>query len=349
MNKQPLISFIIPCYNAQEYLEQCVNSVIGQTYSNLEIILVDDGSKDSTPKLCDSFAERDERVRVIHKQNSGASQARNSGLAEAVGDYIMFLDSDDWIEPETCARAISEATVNSSDVVIWSYVREFEGVSKPKLILGNKCTVYDKSDVWTLHRRLVGLYGEELFHPEQADSLITVWGKLYRRDVIANYKFVDMSEIGTEDVYFNIQVFGNVQSAVYIPECYSHYRKTNANSLSTAYTRKIFERWKRLFNRIDAYLCENQLPETYHQALRNRVSFCLIGLGINLAESSEPLHKKFSELGIVLNDPVYQNAIASLDFSRLPLKWKVFFVFAKHKNILLLYAMLFVIKFLRRR
>lgn len=348
MSNEPLISVIVPCYNAQEYLIQCVESIRNQTYSNLEIILVDDGSTDKTPEMCDELARRDERVKVFHKHNEGVSQARNTGLAVALGEYVMFIDSDDWIDLETCERALCAAKSVNADVAIWSYVREFSCGQKPKLILGEEQRFYDKSSIGELHRRLVGLTDAELATPEHADSLVTVWGKLYRRTIIRNIKFLDISEIGTEDVYYNVLAFGKAETAVYIPQCYNHYRKTNEKSLSTAYTRRIFERWKNLYVKIQKYLDENKLPESYYDALRNRICFGIIGLGTNLAQSGESTRHILSELNAVLSDPVYREAINRLEFRYLPMKWKAFFYFAKKRHVVCLYLMLCAINFIRK-
>ena len=94
----PMISVIVPIYNVEKYLARCVDSIVNQTYKNLEIILVDDGSPDRCPQMCDDYAEKDSRIKVIHKKNGGLSDARNAGMAVATGEYISFIDSDDWIE-----------------------------------------------------------------------------------------------------------------------------------------------------------------------------------------------------------------------------------------------------------
>lgn len=94
----PLISVIVPIYNVEKYLVRCVDSIVNQTYKNLEIILVDDGSPDRCPQMCDDYAEKDSRIKVVHKKNGGLSDARNAGMAVATGEYISFIDSDDWIE-----------------------------------------------------------------------------------------------------------------------------------------------------------------------------------------------------------------------------------------------------------
>ena len=100
VNKNDLISIIVPVYNMEQYMERCVNSIINQTYHNLEIILVDDGSTDHSPAMCDEYALRDGRIKVVHKPNGGLSDARNAGLTVASGNYIGYVDSDDWIEPQ---------------------------------------------------------------------------------------------------------------------------------------------------------------------------------------------------------------------------------------------------------
>ena len=107
MERKTLISVIVPVYKVEQYLPQCVESILNQTYRNLELILVDDGSPDGCGKICDAYAEKDSRVRVIHKKNGGLSDARNAGLNAASGDYLSFIDGDDWIEPDTYAASMA--------------------------------------------------------------------------------------------------------------------------------------------------------------------------------------------------------------------------------------------------
>ena len=126
MKKQPLISIIIPVYNVERYLAQCLDSVINQTYPNLEIICVNDGTTDSSGQILEQYAQKDGRIVVIVQENQGLSGARNTGLKHVHGKYIMFVDSDDWIELETCEDAVIAAEKHNADLVMWSYVREFE-------------------------------------------------------------------------------------------------------------------------------------------------------------------------------------------------------------------------------
>lgn len=117
--KQPLISIIVPIYNVEQYLRRCVDSIINQTYQNIEIILVDDGSPDNCGKICDEYAKQDQRVKVIHKPNGGLSDARNVGIENSQGDYLMFIDSDDWIELNSCDYLLDLSHKNNSDIVIF--------------------------------------------------------------------------------------------------------------------------------------------------------------------------------------------------------------------------------------
>lgn len=120
---EPLISVIVPVYKVEEYIHQCVDSIVGQTYRNLEIILVDDGSPDSCPMICDEYAKKDSRIKVIHKENGGLSDARNAGMSICTGDYIAFVDSDDWIEPEMYFSMIAMMQEKNLDIVFCT-VRE---------------------------------------------------------------------------------------------------------------------------------------------------------------------------------------------------------------------------------
>ena len=118
MQQDILVSIIVPVYNVEEYLERCVDSILNQTYGNLEVILVDDGAKDSSGHICDSYARKDARVRVIHKENGGLSSARNAGIDVAAGEYLEFVDSDDWIEPDAVESMLSLAVTNNVELVV---------------------------------------------------------------------------------------------------------------------------------------------------------------------------------------------------------------------------------------
>lgn len=332
MKEQPLISVIIPVYNVERYLAQCLDSVIRQTYENLEIICVNDGTRDSSRKILGHYAEKDCRIVVIDQENQGLSGARNTGLLYTHGKYVMFVDSDDWIELETCEEAVRAAEKHHADLVMWSYAREYDQKSKEKYMFWEDETVFEKAQVQSqLHRRLCGLLGEELRHPDYANAIETAWGKLYltERIVDNHVEFVDTKEIGTEDALFNLYALGYIERAVYLRRCYNHYRKTNQGSLTKTYNEKLFERWQRLFDYMEQYIQVNHLPAEYENALNNRIALSLLGLGLNIVGSDYSIGKKLELLNEVLYSNRYQRAYKNLDYSYFPLHWKLFYGCAK--------------------
>lgn len=116
-----LLSVVVPVYKVEPYLDRCVESIVNQTYSNLEIILVDDGSPDRCPQMCDEWAKRDGRIKVVHKQNAGLGMARNTGIENAAGEYICFFDSDDYVALDTIEKAYRLAAAEKSDIVLFGY------------------------------------------------------------------------------------------------------------------------------------------------------------------------------------------------------------------------------------
>lgn len=326
----PLVSVIIPVYNTKKYLAECLDSVCAQTYPQLEIIVVDDGSTDDSGVLLQEYSQKDHRIRVITQKNQGLSAARNRGLEFSSGEYVMFLDSDDWIDEKTCDTAIHIIADTKSDVILWSYMREYPSSSKPVYPLGDKLFTWDESKIKTLYKQMIGLQNEQLREPQKTDSLITAWGKLYRRSIIGEIRFVDTKIIGTEDALFNIQVFSQVKRAAYTPNPFSHYRKTNADSLTRKYKDQLVYQWQELYRRIKIQLDSENASSEYYQALSNRIALGLIGLGMNLAEDGRlNITQKRRELKKILQMPHYRAALASLPLNYFPSHWKVFFACAK--------------------
>lgn len=207
--KENTISIIIPAYNVESYIESCLLSVISQTYKSLEIIVVDDGSKDRTGEIADNYAEKDERIFVIHQKNGGVSNARNTGMKHANGEYIMFLDSDDWIESKCCETVIREIQNEEADLVFFEYYKEYKDKSIRMKTYKKKKLIYNQNGV------------KEFFIYDM--RTITPWGKIYRHEVINMYQYNEMFKMA-EDVDFNYRVYEKVRKAVYIQKPLLHYR-----------------------------------------------------------------------------------------------------------------------------
>ncbi len=346
--KQPRISIVIPAYNVEDYLSECLDSVRNQTYRNLEIIIVDDGSTDHTGTICDEYAQKDDRITVIHTKGCGVSEARNLGLRHVSGEYVQFVDSDDWIDPDTCEKAMSAALEHDVDMVIWCYVSEHGDRSlRRKSISGAGRTFFDE-DYQRLRNTAIGLSGDELNHPERLDSLSCIWNKLYRAEIAKSIRFIDKNIFGVEDLLYSVACFLKAKSAVFIEEYLYHYRKTHMSSLTKQYDKDYLPKKLKLF----AYLREMIADTGDSRAdacLQNRIALDVIGFSqvILRADGGRKTHIRL--IGETITEAVYAHALAQLDTSVMPAHWKLFFGFAKKGNAHMVYLMCRSIKFLKRR
>lgn len=317
------ISIIIPCYNVQKYIEQCLNSIAHQTYTNLEIICINDGSADDTLKIIKEFQKKDDRVYLIDQSNKGLSESRNMGIQNSTGRYIMFVDSDDWLELDTIEYLLNQQ--KDYDVICFSYFRNFKNVKIPK-----KFNFEGAFSADFLQRKIVGPIDKELADAENLDALITVWGKLYRADKIKTNSFVDVSEIGTwEDGLFNLNVLKNCENVLIIDKPFYHYRKDNLQSFTSVAKKDLYKKWLIKFEKISNIIINKN--SDYQIALQNRIAFSVLGLALTEMNSSSSLLEKNKKLSIILSEPVYRDALECFELKYLPIHWRLFYWFAKNK------------------
>ena len=349
MNQQhPKVSIIVPVYNVERYLDRCVESLTSQTLSDIEIILVCDGSSDSCPAMCDDYARRDNRITVVHKENGGLSSARNEGLKYISGEYFMFVDSDDWIDPETCETCYKEIEAAKADCLMFSYTKEFGDHSIVNHIFAEKRIIWDASEIKkNFHRRLFGPLGKELSRPQDGDLIVSACMQLFKTSKFKDIQFVDTKTIGTEDCWYQVLVYENCERFVYIDRPFYHYLRINDGSLTTKYNPHLVERWQRLYDYMQAYIEEHGEGQEYSAALQNRIALGVLGGGINQAHSLDSLMEGSKHLKSMLNSERYDAALAQLDTAVMPFPWKVFFFLAKQKYTLVLFAMLRMIEYLR--
>ena len=326
------VSVIIPVYNVEKYLPKCLDSVTGQTYEQLEIICVNDGSPDNSAAVLENYAKKDGRIKVVYQKNQGLSDARNTGIQSATGEYTVFLDSDDWLDTGAIAHAVTFAEDNNCDVVMWGYTREFGDKAVEKRIFDGD-RIFGQEETRNLHRRLAGLAGDELTNPENTDALVTAWGKLYRTDIIKEnaISFVDTKIIGTEDLLFNMYYFGFANSSAFIDKPYNHYRKDNETSLTRSYKSELFGQWSELYSRIRAYIDENDLGEDFASALDNRICLSMIGLGLNELCNKASHTERIKNIKSIITSPKYKAAYKKLELGYFPIHWKVFFFLCKKR------------------
>ncbi len=349
MQNKPLISIVIPVYNVESFLPKCLDSILSQTYRNIEVVCVNDNSTDTSLKILNKYSQTDNRIKVINQENQGASVARNTALDNCTGDYIMFVDSDDWIEEDTCDIALDNINKYDADLVLWDYVREFSNTSQAKNIF-KESVVFDETDVKNkLHRRMIGLLGEELKTPEKADALCTIWGKLYKAKLIQQEKirFYDIRKIGTyEDGLFNLDVMNNVKRAVYIPNTLYHYRKNNSSSITRKVDLNFEKKRDHLYEYMKTYIDENYCGKDYKTALDNRIALEIFAIGSNIMRNKTG---RLSLLKKLLNEEKHRNACKQLDLKYFPIHWKVFYGCAKYNIAIGVFLLLWLIKILKKR
>lgn len=342
MSSKPKISIIIPAYNVEKYIEQCIRSVLEQTYKNIEIILVNDGSVDGTVDVVKKLMSEDSRIILIDKENTGVSDSRNIALQKISGDFVMFLDSDDWLELNTCEVLIDEASKENADVVMFGYVREYKNKALPKAMFDEEKIVFDNDDVKRkLHRKVFGPINAELSNPGKLNALTSTCMEIIRADIIKGLKFVSMQELGIcEDGYFNIGVFKNAKKVVFIKKYFYHYRKViDGNSLSQKKNENIYEKAKKFNVYLNKLIEADDLPEEYSVATKNRFALCLV-------ERVNGKNIVYENIGNILNDEKYIDAINALDFKYFPIHWKVFFGCAKLRFTFGVYMLLKIINFI---
>ena len=255
-----LISIVVPIYKVEEYLSRCVDSIINQTYKNLEIILVDDGSPDNCPEMCDSYAKKDSRIKVIHKKNGGLSDARNAGMKIMTGKYVSFIDSDDWISSNFIEKLFLIVCQEESDIVECG-VKRVSGIVDYKENESCKISSYDTETSLGL------LMGENPFRQH-------VWNKLYKSSVIRNIYF-PKGKIN-EDEFWTYKIFGNSKKITFVDDAMYFYFQREDSIIGQRYSLKRLDVLDALIERMD-YM-EKNFPELYSMAKVSLIGNCVYAL-----------------------------------------------------------------------
>ena len=215
MNNSPLITIVVPVYNIENYLDRCISSIINQSFQNFELILVDDGSSDSSGSICDKYAQNDNRIKVIHKTNGGVASARDYVLVSAEGEYIIHVDPDDWVEPNMLDELYKKACTFNADMVICDYFLNDRDDQKYVKQEPTDCADYRK----IIHEMLYNLHG-------------SCWNKLVRRSCILKNNIHFIPGINyCEDLLFNIKLLSHDIKVVYLPKAFYHYVQLGSSAV----------------------------------------------------------------------------------------------------------------------
>ena len=275
----PLISVTIPIYNVEKYLARCVDSIVNQTYKNLEIILVDDGSPDRCSQMCDDYAEKDSRIKVVHKKNGGLSDARNAGMSVATGEYISFIDSDDYVSDDFFECLLDVMNKENSDIAECSVVKLYEDNRFDEFSDDLSVKTYDTQDAMS------ALIAENPFHQH-------VWNKLYKTELVKDIPYA----VGklNEDEFWTYQVFGRANKVSKFNKTMYYYFQRSSSIMGVGYNIRRLDALEGKANR-QKYI-ENNFPELSTQAKIDLYGSCMFAYQSVLKFMSGADKKKALEL-----------------------------------------------------
>lgn len=327
---QPKVSVIIPIYNTGCYLQECVESVRNQTLRNIEIILVDDESPDNAPQLCDKYANVDERVKVIHKKNGGLGFARNSGLDVATGEFVSFIDSDDFISPNMLQTLYETAKKYDADEVRSGTIFYNNGKKTLRREVEEDKVFKGAEQVKSFVLDLIGPLPET---PRDVKYMMSVCLSIHRRSVIEKHRVRFSSERLTlsEDLIFDIDLLPKMNCIVCVPDCFYYYRM-NPNSLTHSFSMEKYKKTSTFLNEVRerlGVLCQSE--EFYLHYLR--LCFLYLRNNINACiRTEESLTAKFKNLKVIINDELWSDLLTSYPYYRMRLKHRLYFRLLKTKE-----------------
>lgn len=296
-----LVSVIIPVYNGELYIENCVRSVINQTYQYLEIIIINDGSIDKTMEICNNMTRIDKRIKLINQLNKGPSAARNVGLNEKKGDYIFFLDSDDWIEETCISNLIQIFEKEKLDIIFFDYFKNYKDC-EVKHYTYPESFLYDENNfkLWDMRT-------------------ITPWGKMYSKECINNIRFDENMRLA-EDVDFNYRIYRNVKKAYYIRKCLLHYRILEKSAVH-GFDKNIQQKFQYPLKKIASYMKTNNINDLkayYSFAAISYIVICQNGVVLNQKLTNKEIkqHIKSISKELWIKDLFNNIKYVALPFSR---------------------------------
>ena len=307
------ISVVVPVYKVEKYLDRCVSSIVNQTYRNLEVILVDDGSPDGCPGMCDAWAQRDSRIRVIHKSNAGAGMARNSGIEAATGDCICFVDSDDYLDRTAIEKAQKILVHNDVQIVVFGLTLvDAQGCPVRQVIPVTGQTCYRGGAVQSVF--LPDLIDPEHAAAENRNLTLSNWSALYSMKLVreTNWRFVSEREMLSEDSYSLIWLYRHVSSVAVLPEALYFYCE-NGGSLTRTYQKNQFQKVKHFH----AACTEMAVGLGFGRDICLRISGLFLAFSIatmkQIAASDMPVRQKKELLAQIVDDDVTRAILADPD------------------------------------
>lgn len=341
--KSPIFSMILPVYNVEKYLNRCVNSILAQDFGDYEIILVDDGSADECGCLCDEWTKKDNRIKVIHKKNAGLGYARNTGLHAAQGEYVFFVDSDDYIRPGTLSNIWKAIQKDGSEAIFFGFERiDKNGKSMLQLLPCPEKYLYkDKEEI--MNQLLPDFIARNPYTGVSRNLRISAWNCCLKRDFLTekNLSFVSEREYISEDIYFYIEMFACLQRVSIIDDIFYCYCQ-NVGSLTFSYKENRYKRLKQFYQEADKKA--NMLGYNGQVQLRLKESFIANVMGclkMEVANSKKiGIKESYKRMKSISSDEYLYQAVKEYPLDKYEKTWKIFAWGITSKRYKLLYLIL---------
>ena len=320
---EALVSVVISVYNIRAYLDRCIESVVQQTYTNLEIILVDDGSTDGCAACCDKWSERDSRIKVIHKENAGLGMARNTGIENARGKYLCFFDGDDYVELSTIQRTVTCAEKNSAELVLFGFYRvNAAGNINSSVIPSTDKEFYEGDEIQNYI--LPELISQDASCPKKSNLWMSACMCLFSAELIqrTGWRFVSERKYISEDYYSLLVLYHDVRRVMVVRDAFYYYCE-NAKSLTQTYRTDRYEKIKYCY-RSCLELCEQlEYGEIVKQRLTIQFFSNLIGAMKLIMTADLSKIKKKQYLAKIVHDVDLQEIIRSTDLRKETVKRRI--------------------------
>ncbi len=316
------ISVIVPVYNVEAVLERCLNSILAQTKKEIEIILVDDGSTDRSGEICDLYAQKDERIRVLHKSNGGLTSAWKAGANASRGTYLGFVDSDDWIDEDMYEQMWKSAVTYDSDVVICGLVFEYEvpEMDRRVEISGFEKEYYDRKDLEKLYPSLLndGRFFGRMLQPARVT-------KLYRRTLVEQNLFLCKDEVTVgEDMQLTLPVLLDARNLSVVREFYPYHYWFNQKSMTGKYDPNYLEKIRIMEKRLKAISREKEVYDFEPQIINDFLSLAVMGLKNGVVRNPEGRSSAIGLIKKYCRDDAVREALKQHTMDQLPITIKGF-------------------------
>lgn len=320
MTKDIKVSVVVPMYNVELYLRECVDSILNQTLEDIEVILVDDGSPDNCGEIASEYAEKDSRVKVIHQKNAGLGPARNTGIANASGEYIGFVDADDWVLPKMFERLYEEAKKNNADIVVGGHREYLQGKEHDYYHHPLEGRTYNKKN--EIEDIRVLLYGRNLDDNDIEPFPMRVWTSIYRLSMIRD-ACLKFENVMSEDTLFNLDAYNKADVITFINSADYCYRMGNHSSITRSFSNTTLNKYSEFLTKLYEKSLSEKKRECSERVKRTAVSYSRMYV-YTLLNSSLKWEKKKEYYFKFVQSDFFVRYCSTYPLQSLPLLQRIF-------------------------